>query len=55
MTAPASRPSWLPLLLTMAIQAMVSMALLTLPVMAPEVARDLALSPTLVGAYVSVT
>ena len=39
----------------MAIQAMVSMALLTLPVMAPEVARDLALSPTLVGAYVSVT
>ena len=39
----------------MAIQAMVSMALLTLPVMVPQVARDLSLSPTLVGTYVAVT
>ena len=47
--------AWLPLLVTLVIQAMVSMALLTLPVMAPVVAQALQLSPALVGMYVSVT
>ena len=47
--------NWLPLLLTLVIQAMVSMALLTLPVMAPVVAQDLQVSPALVGIYVSLT
>ena len=47
--------AWLPLLLTLVIQAMVSMALLTLPVMAPVVAQAMQVSPALVGLYVSVT
>jgi len=47
--------NWLPLLLTLVIQAMVSMALLTLPVMAPVVAQDLHISPAMVGVYVSMT
>ena len=47
--------SWWPLLLTLVIQAMVAMALLTLPVMAPVVAQTLQVSPALVGLYVSVT
>ena len=47
--------AWLPLLITLVIQAMVSMALLTLPVMAPVVAEALQVSPALVGMYVSVT
>jgi len=47
--------NWLPLLLTLVMQAMVSMALLALPVMAPVVAPDLHISPALVGVYVSMT
>ena len=47
--------NWLPLLATLFIQAMVSMALLTLPVMAPVAAKDLAVSPALVGIYVALT
>ena len=47
--------NWLTLFLTLVIQAMVSMALLTLPVMAPVVAQDLQVSPALVGLYVSMT
>jgi len=47
--------SWWPLLLTLVIQAMVAMALLTLPVIAPMVAQTLEVSPALVGLYVSVT
>ncbi len=47
--------NWLPLLATLFIQAMVSMALLTLPVMAPVAAKDLAVSPALVGVYVAIT
>jgi MFS family permease len=47
--------SWWPLLLTLVIQAMVAMALLTLPVIAPVVAQTLQVSPVLVGLYVSVT
>lgn len=45
----------LPLLVTLVIQAMVAMALLTLPVMAPVVGQALAVSPALVGVYVAVT
>jgi len=45
----------LPLLATLFIQAMVSMALLTLPVMAPIAAKTLDVSPALVGIYVAIT
>ena len=52
---PAAAPGvWLSLAVTTAIQVMTSMALLTLPVMAPEVARALGVSPALVGGYVAV-
>ena len=47
--------NWLPLIATLFIQAMVSMALLTLPVMAPVAAKDLAVSPALVGVYIAIT
>ncbi len=47
--------NWLPLLATLFIQAMVAMALLTLPVMAPVAAKDLGVSPAMVGFYVSIT
>lgn len=47
--------NWITLALTLVIQAMVSMALLTLPVMAPVVAQDMHVSPALVGLYVSMT
>jgi len=46
---------WWPLLLIMVIQAMVALALLTLPVIAPVVAGAMQISPALVGLYVSVT
>lgn len=45
---------WVSLGVTTAIQIMTSMAMLTLPVMAPEVARALGVSPALVGVYVAV-
>jgi MFS family permease len=45
--------SWLPLAVTLAIQALVSMALLTLPVMAPVVSEAVGVSATYVGLYVS--
>ncbi len=47
--------NWLPLLATLFIQAMVAMALLTLPVMAPVAAKSLSVSPALVGLYVAIT
>ena len=47
--------NWLPLIATLFIQAMVAMALLSLPVVAPVVAQTLQVSPALVGLYVSVT
>jgi len=47
--------NWLPLIATLSIQAMVAMALLTLPVMAPVAAKALQVSPALVGMYVAVT
>ena len=46
--------NWLPLLVTLAIQAMVSMALLTVPVMATVVAPALGVSATLAGVYVAI-
>jgi len=46
--------TWSSLIVTTAIQAMVSMALLTLPAMAPAVARALGVSTTLVGTYVAI-
>jgi len=46
--------TWLPLAVTLAIQAMVSMALLSLPVMAPVVALALGVSATYIGLYVAV-
>ena len=46
---------WLPLFATLFIQAMVAMALLTLPVMAPVAAKALSVSPAMVGFYVSIT
>ncbi len=44
---------WLSLGITLAVQAIVSMALLTLPVMAPEAGRALGLPTTYVGVYVA--
>ena len=46
--------SWWPLLSTLFIQAMTSMALLTLPVMAPLAAKALEVSPALVGLYIAI-
>lgn len=52
--SPGPVPSpWLSLAVTTAIQVMTSMALLTLPVMAPEVAKVLGISSMLVGGYVA--
>lgn len=51
MSRPA--PMALGLAVTLAIQAMVSMALLTLPVMGPEVARALSVPTGLLGVYVA--
>ncbi len=45
--------SWLPLIITLLIQAMASMALLALPVMAPPVAKALGVSPALAGPYIA--
>ncbi len=45
--------AWAPLTITLAIQAMVAMALLTLPTMAPKVAEAMATSPALVGLYIA--
>ncbi len=46
--------NWLPLLVTLAIQAMVSLALLAVPVMATVVAQALGVSATLVGVFVAI-
>lgn len=46
--------TWLPLLITTAIQALVSMAVLTLPVMAPAAAQALETSPAYIGLYVAI-
>lgn len=46
--------NWIPLIVTLAIQAMVAMALLTLPVMAAEVANALNISASFAGIYVAI-
>ena len=46
--------NWLPLLVTLAIQALVSMAVLTMPVMTPVVAQALGVSTTLIGGFVAI-
>ncbi len=45
-------PVW-PLLATLAVQTLATMALYSLPTVAPEVARDLQVNPTLVGSFVA--
>ena len=55
MTQTPAQGGWLPLAATLAIQSMVAMALITLPVMAPQVAAALSVSPALLGVYVSAT
>jgi hypothetical protein len=44
---------WIVLVATLTIQALVAMALMTLPVVAPVVAKELDISTTYVGAYVA--
>lgn len=46
--------SWLPLAITLAIQAMVAMGLLTLPAMAPKVAQAVGVSAAYIGLYIAV-
>ncbi len=46
--------AWTTLAVTLAIQAMVSVAVLAVPAMAPALAAHLEVSPTLVGAYMAV-
>ena len=48
------KPSWLPLAITLAIQAMVSMAMLVMPVMAPVVAPVLGIPTAFIGFYVAI-
>jgi len=45
----------MPLFITLLIQALVTMALLTLPVMAPVVAKAMNVSPTLLGVYIGIS
>jgi len=46
--------AWSVLAVTLAIQALVSMAVLTVPAMAPAMAQSLNVSPTLIGLYIAV-
>jgi MFS family permease len=46
--------AWSVLAVTLAIQALVSMAVLTVPAMAPAMAESLNVSPTLIGLYIAV-
>ena len=49
-----SSPNWVPLAVTLAIQALVAMAVLTPPVMAPVVAGALGVSATYLGLYIAI-
>lgn len=49
-----SNANWLPLFATLSIQALVSMAVLTPPVMAPVVAQALGLSAAYLGLYIAI-
>ena len=46
--------AWTVLAVTLGVQALVSMAVLTVPAMAPAMAQALALSPTLIGTYIAI-
>jgi MFS family permease len=46
--------TWRPLAVTLAIQSLVAMALITVPVMAPVLAQDLGISSTYIGIYVGI-
>ena len=48
------RSNWVPLAITLAIQALVSMAVLTAPVMAPVVAGALGVSAAYLGLYIAI-
>lgn len=50
---PPSTSGWAPLAITLAIQSLVAMGLLTLPSMAPRVAQALAISPAYLGLYIA--
>jgi predicted MFS family arabinose efflux permease len=50
---PPSDNGWGPLAITLAIQSLVTMGLLTLPSMAPRVAEALAISPAYLGLYIA--
>src|SRR6478609_9286108 len=45
---------WIPLAITLAIQAVVAMAMLTLPAMAPKVATEVGISAAYIGLYIAV-
>ena len=49
-----TRSAWLPLAITLAIQALVAMAVLTPPVIAPVLARAFGLSVTYLGLYIAI-
>ena len=49
-----TRSNWVPLAITLAIQALVSMAVLTAPVMAPVVAGALGVSAAYLGLYIAI-
>ena len=50
---PGTNSNWLPLTTTLTIQALVAMAVLTPPVMAPVIAQALGVSAAYVGLYVA--
>ena len=52
--AQGTNNGWGPLAITLAIQAMVAMAILTVPTMAPRVGEAIGVSPTYVGVYIAV-
>ena len=52
--AQGTNNGWGPLAITLAIQAMVAMAILTVPTMAPRVGQAIGVSPTYVGVYIAV-
>jgi MFS family permease len=54
MTTRFASGAWTTLAVTLAIQALVSMAALTVPAMAPAMAESLRVSPTLIGLYVAI-
>lgn len=51
--APPPTSAWWTLAVTLAIQALVSMAVITVPVMAPALGQALSVSATLVGVYIA--